>query len=41
MLESDYPYTSGAAGDDSTQSLYSHHKATSVIVDSCNYDIIQ
>ena len=32
MFESDYPYTSGAQGDDSTNCLYQHSKTTNVTV---------
>ena len=32
MLESDYPYTSGANGDDSTVCLYSASKTTNITV---------
>ena len=32
MLESAYPYTSGATGDDSTKCLYKHSKATNAKV---------
>ena len=39
MLENDYPYTSGAKGDDTTNCLYSAIKATNVTVES--YEVIQ
>ena len=32
MLENDYPYTSGATGDDSTDCQYDQSKATNVTV---------
>ena len=38
MLEGDYPYTSGAAGDDSTDCLYSASKATDVTVYDWSYN---
>ena len=34
MLESDYAYSSGAKGDDTTDCLYSASKTTSVTVES-------
>ena len=37
MLESDYPYTSGAEGNDSTDCLYSASKTTNVTVKSSKY----
>ena len=37
MLESAYPYTSGAAGDDSTECNYSASDATKVKVKRVNY----
>ena len=32
MLETDYPYTSGASGDDSTHCQYDQSKATDVTI---------
>ena len=37
MLEGDYPYTSGATGDDTTDCLYSASKATNVTVQDWGY----